>query len=557
MGNSLRCISQDQEQNQKKPTVVNGGGESSNSEKHVRRLSLIPSFRRRTLLPSLSCAGSSTSGSSTSKKGGVKTKKKIRERHHQEHHHHDNEKDSRIQEQTLAATNVLFSQTPRNSNSAPPFRRSTSVVYPSSQPPPSAVAAVTGSVSGVLTPKKSTCGFVRSSSNRQRSSTDPELKVEGADTKRFVLVHGGGFGAWCWYKTITLLEKHGFQVDAVDLTGSGVSSFDTNNITSLAQYVKPLLHFFDTLKPTEKVILVGHDFGGACMSYAMEMFPSKISKAVFISAAMLANGQSTLDLFNQQPESSHDLMEQVHLFLYANGKKSSPTAVDFDRSLLRDFFFNQSPPKDVEVIDDWEEEEYEVEAKLGDGGDGGGVVLRGVPWGERVLSIASQVLKESEKDLQLFAFRTSPRGYVYIRLDKPSHEYGCPSMDELEEFSREYKKRLDDAGDAQVVPEDLALEVSSPGAERLLKVPEDLHRFKEMPMTVSYEEEANSRKTVKSTVLLLESVDAESEICIWKLADVRENRDPESKGRPLSRKQKDLRFKLPFSVHMMITLYLD
>ncbi|XP_018469434.2 putative methylesterase 15, chloroplastic [Raphanus sativus] len=357
MGNSLRCISQDQEQNQKKPTVVNGGGESSNSEKHVRRLSLIPSFRRRTLLPSLSCAGSSTSGSSTSKRGaGVKTKKKIRERHHQEHHH-DNEKDSRIQEQTLAATNVLFSQTPRNSNSAPPFRRSTSVVYPSSQPPPSAVAAVTGSVSGVLTPKKSTSGFVRSSSNRQRSSTDPvlkpnqlldkELKVEGAETKRFVLVHGGGFGAWCWYKTITLLEKHGFQVDAVDLTGSGVSSFDTNNITSLAQYVKPLLHFFDTLKPTEKVILVGHDFGGACMSYAMEMFPSKISKAVFISAAMLANGQSTLDLFNQQPESSYDLMEQVHLFLYANGKKNPPTAVDFDRSLLKDFFFNQSPPKDV------------------------------------------------------------------------------------------------------------------------------------------------------------------------------------------------------------------
>lgn len=49
-----------------------------------------------------------------------------------------------------------------------------------------------------------------------------------------------------------------------------------------------------------QVILVGHDFGGACMSYAMEMYPSKISKAVFISAAMLANAQSTLDLFNQQ-----------------------------------------------------------------------------------------------------------------------------------------------------------------------------------------------------------------------------------------------------------------
>lgn len=104
--------------------------------------------------------------------------------------------------------------------------------------------------------------------------------------------------------------------------------------------------------------------------------------------------------------------------------------------------------EDVEVIDDWEEEDDEVEAKvvsspitlpfffldyvlvnffcsilqLGDGGDGGGIVLGGVAWGERVLSIASQVLNEYKQDLELFAFRTSPRGYIYIRLDKPSHE---------------------------------------------------------------------------------------------------------------------------------------
>ncbi|ESQ28330.1 hypothetical protein EUTSA_v10018935mg [Eutrema salsugineum] len=212
---------------------------------------------------------------------------------------------------------------------------------------------------------------------------------------------------------------------------------------------------------------------------------------------------------------------------------------------------------DVEVVDDWEEE-AEVEPKLGDGGDGGGVVLGGVPWGERALSIAAEVVKQSEEeDLQLFAFRTSPRGYIYVRLDKLSNEYGCPTMDELEKFSREFKERLDDAGATKAVPEDLALEVSSPGADRLLRVPEDLQRFKEMPMRVSYEEETNSRKAVKSAVFLLDSVDAESEICIWKLADVRENRDPKSKGRPLSRKQKDLRVKIPFTDHKKITLYVD
>ncbi|CAN7077853.1 unnamed protein product [Brassica oleracea var. botrytis] len=82
------------------------------------------------------------------------------------------------------------------------------------------------------------------------------------------------------------------------------------------------------------------------MSYAMEMFPTKISKAVFISAAKLANGQSTLDLFNQKL-GSNDLMQQAQIFLYANGKKNPPTAADFDRSLLKKFIFNLSPPKDI------------------------------------------------------------------------------------------------------------------------------------------------------------------------------------------------------------------
>ncbi|KAJ4879750.1 hypothetical protein Rs2_36804 [Raphanus sativus] len=328
MGNSFTCISHEEEQRPTKSSAGRGKGRASNTRKYMRRLSL-------------SCSGSSST--SSSKKGVIKPKKKIRERHHQDH-----DKNSHIiQEQTLAATNLLFNQTPRNSNyvAPPTFRRSTSS------------SGGSGPVSPVQSPKKSTCGFVRTSSSRRKSSVNPVIKpnqlldkepkkMEASETKRFVLVHGGGFGAWCWYRTITLLEKHGFQVDAVDLTGSGVSSTDPNTIASLAHYSKPLLHFLESLKPNEKVILVGHDFGGACMSYAMEMFPTKISKAVFISAVMLANGQSTLHLFNQ-PLGSNDLMQQAHMFLYANGKKNAPTAVDYDRSLLRDFIFNKSPPKDL------------------------------------------------------------------------------------------------------------------------------------------------------------------------------------------------------------------
>ena len=63
-----------------------------------------------------------------------------------------------------------------------------------------------------------------------------------------------------------------------------------------------------------QVILVGHDFGGACVSYAMEAFPAKISKAVFLAAAMLTSGQSTLDIFSDKV----DFLIDYYLILFVD-----------------------------------------------------------------------------------------------------------------------------------------------------------------------------------------------------------------------------------------------
>ncbi|KAK4280316.1 hypothetical protein QN277_011955 [Acacia crassicarpa] len=242
--------------------------------------------------------------------------------------------DAMIQEQALAAA-ILFKQHQQN-GTLPSFDRSTSLRYPNA-----------GS-------KKVT--LPRSSSSRARSLTDPllqrnqlvhqEVKLDDLETNHFVLVHGGGFGAWCWYKTIALLEEGGFKVTAIDLTGSGVHSYDTNKITCLSQYVKPLTDFLENLAEGEKVILVGHDIGGSGISYAMELFPSKISKAVFLAAAMPTNGQSTFDAISQQA-GSNDLMQQAQIFLYANGIDHPPTSIGLDKSLLKDLLFNRSPAKDV------------------------------------------------------------------------------------------------------------------------------------------------------------------------------------------------------------------
>nr|XP_043617418.1 putative methylesterase 11, chloroplastic [Erigeron canadensis] len=198
--------------------------------------------------------------------------------------------------------------------------------------------------------------FPRSSSTRARSANDPlvppqqllvqDVNLDELETKHIVLVHGGGFGAWCWYKTIALLEECKFKVTAIDLTGSGIDLFDTYSIASLSQYVTPLTDFMEKLVDGEKVILVGHDFGGACISYAMELFPSKIAKAIFIAASMLKSGQSTLEMFSQK-ENTNDLMRQAQKFLYTNGNNLPPTAIDLDKMLLKDLLFNHSPAKDV------------------------------------------------------------------------------------------------------------------------------------------------------------------------------------------------------------------
>ncbi|CAD6226723.1 unnamed protein product [Miscanthus lutarioriparius] len=186
---------------------------------------------------------------------------------------------------------------------------------------------------------------------------------------------------------------------------------------------------------------------------------------------------------------------------------------------------------------EWEDSEDDgYEPEIGDGG----VALRGVEWGERALVAAEEVLADHfGDDVALFAFKVSPKGYVYVRLDKLTNVYGCPDIEEIENFNRLYKQKLDEIIERGEISLDLALEVSSPGAERLLKVPEDLDRFKDMAMRVQYLAEGNNdhmskQNLLKDGIFLRESVDSQAEHCVWKLADVKENRSSRSwerKGR--------------------------
>uniref|UniRef100_M8C1D2 Uncharacterized protein n=1 Tax=Aegilops tauschii TaxID=37682 RepID=M8C1D2_AEGTA len=192
--------------------------------------------------------------------------------------------------------------------------------------------------------------------------TRVQIVLENLETKKVVLVHGEGFGAWCWYKTISLLEEAGLDPVALDLTGSGIDHTDTNSITTLEEYSKPLIDYLSKLPENEKasttsvslhtfiknqnrVVLVGHSCGGASVSYALEHCPKKISKAVFLTATMVKDSQRPFDVFSEELASADVFLQESQYLLYGNGKDKPPTGLRFDKQQIKGLYFNQSPSK--------------------------------------------------------------------------------------------------------------------------------------------------------------------------------------------------------------------
>ena len=63
----------------------------------------------------------------------------------------------------------------------------------------------------------------------------------------FVLVHGAGHGAWCWFKLTDRLQNAGHKVTAIDLATCAIRPQDPNSISTFSEYHQPLMDFLDVL----------------------------------------------------------------------------------------------------------------------------------------------------------------------------------------------------------------------------------------------------------------------------------------------------------------------
>ncbi|PQP94386.1 uncharacterized protein Pyn_15989 [Prunus yedoensis var. nudiflora] len=228
-----------------------------------------------------------------------------------------------------------------------------------------------------------------------------------------------------------------------------------------------------------------------------------------------------------------------------------------DDDVILDDFEEDEVSMDDEGDDYYEEESAELYA--GDGGGGGGISLAGVWWDNKALEIAEEVILSFDDDLKIYAFKTLPNFTIQVRIEKLSNRSGSPSMEDIEAFSRTYRARLDEAELAKSLPENLSLEVSSPGVERIVRVPHELDRFKDRPMYVKYFSETAETGVISENdgVFRLVSFDVETKCCVWGLADVRINREKAGKGRPLSKKQREWQLNTPFDSLRLVRLYSD
>jgi pimeloyl-ACP methyl ester carboxylesterase len=105
---------------------------------------------------------------------------------------------------------------------------------------------------------------------------------------RFVLIHGGFHGAWCWERLLPQLERLGHQAIAIDLPQHGARANDpTSSVRERGDAILEVLQSGD--------VLVGHSGGGYDITFAADRAPDRIGHLVYLAAGLPLEGRTVLE----------------------------------------------------------------------------------------------------------------------------------------------------------------------------------------------------------------------------------------------------------------------
>lgn len=116
---------------------------------------------------------------------------------------------------------------------------------------------------------------------------------------RFILVHGGFHGAWCWERVAPELEKLGHEAIALDLPGHGERAAERP-----ANYLGRIRPILDVLRDGD--VLVGHSGGGYDICVAASEAPDKVGHLIFLAAGLPFEGKSVIEAAGGSYEQDRD-----------------------------------------------------------------------------------------------------------------------------------------------------------------------------------------------------------------------------------------------------------
>ncbi len=109
-----------------------------------------------------------------------------------------------------------------------------------------------------------------------------------------MLVHGGWFGAWCWYKVVPLLQAAGQFVYTPTLTGVGEQAALLTPEIGLDTHIQDVVELI-VKNDLQQVILVGHSYSGMVITGVADRIPERIARLVYLDAIIPRDGQSLAD----------------------------------------------------------------------------------------------------------------------------------------------------------------------------------------------------------------------------------------------------------------------
>lgn len=109
---------------------------------------------------------------------------------------------------------------------------------------------------------------------------------------RFVLIHGGFHGAWCWSRTMPELERLGYESIAIDLPGNGTRAHEIHTLDGCLEAMLSVLQEGD--------VLVGHSGGGFNITMAADAAPTLVSHLIYLAAAFPREGRTIAEALVQR-----------------------------------------------------------------------------------------------------------------------------------------------------------------------------------------------------------------------------------------------------------------